>query len=180
MDLDGVCYDFIDATYQMVAGIDSPKWHPTEARSWEFYEDWGMSRKEFLAVCNLAVEAGLMFWRGEPLDNAPAELARLRAAGHSVHILTDRSFGFEAASSQEATASWLATYEMPYDSLTFTPDKTVVQTDYMLDDKLENYDALDAAGCQVYLRNRRWNEMPGDNRRRVDSLGEFVDIVLSR
>lgn len=180
VDLDGVVYDFIDSLRQFIVlmGLDG-YWKPAPAMTWEFYKDWGMSREEFLHACNDAVEIGWMFWQGDTLDNAEGELQRLADAGHTLHILTDRSFGWTPGISKMATCDWLENQAIPYHSITFTADKTCVPTDYMIDDKLENYDALDAAGCQVYLRNRPWNQVEGDNRRRVDSLSEFVDIVLS-
>jgi hypothetical protein len=47
----------------------------------------------------------------------------------------------------------------------------------MIEDKLENYDALNAAGTRTYLINRAWNKVPGDNRRRIDELAEYVQAI---
>jgi hypothetical protein len=51
-----------------------------------------------------------------------------------------------------------------------------------VEDKLENYDALDAAGVEVYLINRKWNfvDGDGDNRRRIRHVGQYADIVQQR
>lgn len=68
---------------------------------------------------------------------------------------------------------------VPYSWLTFSRDKTRVRCDYFIDDSLRNYDELDAAGVRVFLQNRPWNHIPeGDDRRRVDSVAEYVDIVI--
>ena len=173
IDLDGVCYDFADSLRTFLEGTHRK--YPNPIR-WEFYEDWGYSLEEFLDLCHDGVDAGVIFSHGEPFPGTRDALLRLRAAGHSLHVITDRSFG-KGGGSEAATRVWLDTHKIPFDSLTFSPDKTIVRTDYMIEDKLSNYDALRAAGCEVYLLDRPWNHDDG-TRLRVHSLDQFANEVI--
>jgi 5'(3')-deoxyribonucleotidase len=176
VDLDGVCYDFQGslAAYLENAGLEYDT--AIAPSRWEFYLDWGMTMEEFIKHCHDGVDAKFVFNVGKPLDSAESAIKNLRDMGHSVHIITDRSFGKIPAISEDTTREWLNRHHIEYDSLTFSPDKTCVKTDVFIEDKLENYDALDAADVEVYLVNRPWNKRD-DNRRRVKDIQEFVSIV---
>lgn len=182
-DLDGVCYNFADSfkRYLVYAGIRKPEdFPPGETHRWNFYEDWGFTIEEFLKHCHDGADKGFIF-TGPTRDGAVEAMNTLHERGHEIHIVTDRSFGSRPEISQLNTLDWLANHGFKYHSVTFSADKTVVSTDFFIEDKLENYDALDARGTQVYLINRPWNtHVLPDNRRRVDTLDQFVDIVLDR
>lgn len=179
-DLDGVEYDFAESVRRTVKhfGMDSKfRLCEGEPASWYFYRGWGMSDKEFVDLCHKGADAGLIF--SGPRRNGGLEaMRRVRNAGHEVHIVTDRSFGSHPAVSEKITRLFLEEHGYEYDSLTFSADKTIVRTDFFIEDKLQNYDALDAVGTDVYLVNRPWN-LEADNRRRVNDLSEFADIVCS-
>lgn len=179
IDLDGVCYDFAASfrQYLIHAGVRFRHQCP-DATRWEFYEDWGFTLDQFLTHCHRGVEAGVIFTHGDPYPNTRAAFDLIRSAGHSIHIVTDRSFGRNGAS-EAATRAWLDSHGLRFDSLTFTPDKTVVRLDAMVDDKLANYDALDAAGVDVRLLTRPWNQTDGCTRRRVLDLLHFAEVVAA-
>ena len=46
----------------------------------------------------------------------------------------------------------------------------------MIEDNLDNYDALDAAGVHVVLYDRPWNQDRG-RRRRVYSLTQYKQVI---
>lgn len=175
IDLDGVVYDFAASyrAYLCESGISVEENCPPTTR-WEFYEDWGFSVEEFIQHCNDGVDAGIIFRRGKPFPGAREAFDLLRAAGHTLHIVTDRSFG---KSSEYNTRGWLDEYGLKFDSLTFTRDKTCVRLDTMVDDKIENYDALDEEGVAVYLLTRPWNERE-DTRHRVSDILEYAELIV--
>jgi len=180
IDLDGVCYNFSASVERYLFLRQSHRFPgpfipPTR---WEFYEDWGLSLVEFLEICHSGVDAGIIFSDGAPYPGVQDAFAMIKANGHSIHIVTDRSFGSQGAS-EAATRAWLDRYSLPFDSLTFTADKTAVRLDYMVDDKLANYDALDAAGVDVRLLKRAWNQ-DDQPRRRVLNLLHFAEVVGAR
>lgn len=172
-DLDGVEYDFAESVRRAVQyfGMDLPLCEG-EPDDWYFYRAWGLSDSDFVDLCNRGADAGIIF-AGNRRPGGREAMARVRAAGHSIHIITDRAFGSHPSISEKTTRLFLEEHGYEYDSLTFSADKTVVPTDYFIEDKIGNYDALDSVGTRVFLINRPWN-MLSDNRRRVNSLDEFA------
>lgn len=174
IDLDGVCYDFAHSLRMYLDSLGGLPDYPDPVR-WEFYEDWGLDLTGFLQLCHDGVDAGVIFSYGEPHPGTAEAFAKIKAAGHTIHIVTDRSFG-KAGASEGATRAWLDIHELPFDSLTFSADKTVVNLDYMVDDKPENYAALKAAGVQVYLMDRPWNHHV-IGAARVYTLNQFAEVI---
>ena len=178
VDLDGVCYDFTASLrHYLVTHRGRDEATMLSHNSWDFFEDWGLTLDEFLTEFAAGVDAGVVFTHGGPYPGTVEALGRLASAGHSIHIITDRTVG-SPGRSEAATVAWLKRHGVPYKSLTFCSDKTVLRTDYMIEDKLQNYDALEAAGCTAVLIDQPWNQVDGDTRRRVANLHEFADLVL--
>ena len=177
IDLDGVCYDFANSLREYLVYYGIRQWHecPPTTR-WEFYEDWGFTLDEFLEHCNEGVYRGFVFTIGAPYLGTAEALGNLWDRGHSLHVITDRPFGRDGVTSEGATRSWLNRHHLPFDSLHFTSNKAMVRVDYMIDDKIENYDALDDFGSKTYLLDRPWNQDDG-TRRRVKTLAEFAAVV---
>lgn len=174
-DLDGVVYDFRKAhsDFEVSRGNE----HCTLENAfdhWDYFEGWGQTVDDWLKSYAEGVDAGHVLWRGDPLPGAAQTMKMLAADGHTIHIVTDRSIGREP---QRATMSWLDEHGFVYHSLTFSRDKTSVPTDIFIEDRLENADALNAAGTLCYLINRPWNQAGADHRPRVDTLEEFYDAV---
>lgn len=179
VDLDGVLYDFGTAfrEFLVMNYAWSRAWCPKPVR-WEFYEDWGISLVGFLNLCNRAADQGALW--GQNLmggRGAVEHLCRLRDSGHSIHIITNRSFGTHPGRSQSATADWLRAWGVPYDTLTFSADKTIIKTDFMIDDNVDNFWALRASGCRAVVMDQQWNQELREAER-VSSIYEFVELVL--
>lgn len=178
VDLDGVLFDFAGSLRRYLISIGRDDSTLCATKTWHFYEDWGYTLEEFIAHCDAGVDAGYVF-SGPARSRAAQSVQMLKDAGHSIHIITDRAFGSPGAS-QLATRIWLANHSIPYDTLDFSADKTIVPTDLFIEDKLENYDALDATPCQPWLVNRAWNHVPGgDDRRRLPDVYEFAQMVTT-
>ena len=176
LDLDGCFYDFAAALrhYLVICHGYTPEELP-DATRWEFYLDWGLSLEEFLTLCHQG--ADFIFTTGHVMPGAREAAFDLYEAGFELHVITDRSFGTPGVS-RRATERWLVREFIPHHSLTIAADKTAIWTDYMVDDRPENYDALAAAGTQVYLLDRPWNRhhhVP----RRVHSMAEFAAAVIA-
>lgn len=174
-DLDGVIYPFdvMVKEYLRFTGVDVSTFGP--AQHWHFYRDWGYSDAEFVDFCNQGVDAGFLFAVGDLFDDAADAWRRIKNAGNSIHVVTDRGFG-APGNSERNTRKCLADNGLEFDSITFTSDKTSVPVDVFIEDKLENYDALEAAGVPAFLITRPWNYQE-DDRRRVSGMAEFADII---
>lgn len=178
-DIDGPGYGFVDAFYGYAKQVGAvPNDYVPVFGSYNFYEGHGMTREEFIQLCHDGVDAGEVFWKGTPEPGYFEAMAKLAKAGHSNHIVTARGFGSPGAAAR-ATAQWLIDHGAVFHSLTLADDKTSVPTDAFIEDHLGNYDALEAAGCMVYLIDKPWNQVEGDSRRRVSSPLEFAERILA-
>ncbi|PZR55244.1 hypothetical protein DNL40_02415 [Xylanimonas oleitrophica] len=180
IDLDGVCYDFAASVREHIirsAGRDPGRLgrHYPDPTRWEFYEDWDLTLPEFLDVCHEGVRAGVIFTHGAPFEGVPEAFDRIRAAGHTIHIVTDRRFGGPGLA-EAATLRWLDAHALPFDTITFAADKTIARLDVMVDDKPANYHALNAAGVATYLLTRPWNAHVEDAHR-VRDLLHYAEVI---
>lgn len=179
-DLDGVLYDFrrvfseyLQSKGQLECGLDSA------SSGWDFFEGWGMTSQKFLEMYRQGVDEGYVLTVGQPLPGVVAEIGRLKEAGHSVHIVTDRFVASDPNRPAKVTNDWLIANGIQFDSLTLSGDKTVASTDFFIDDKYENYVARVRAGMSCHLLDRPWNrKQESCQANRVRSVSEFVDIVL--
>lgn len=174
IDLDGVAYDFAASLKAYLESLGGLRDYP-EPKRWEFYEDWGFDLHGFLRLCHDGVDAGIIFTHGDPYPNTREAFDRIKAAGHTIHIVTDRSFGTNGAS-EAATRAWLDRHELPFDSLTFTSDKTIVKLDRMVDDKPQNVEDLSCAGVETYMLTRSWNRDYPYTARVLDLL-HYAEVV---
>ena len=182
-DLDGVLYDFGNSVRRYLDSIGTPygfKDDAAEPHHWDFYEYWGMDRKQFTQLCHDGVDAGYIF-QGGIRPNAVSAVERVARLGHDVIIITDRQFGTVPQNSHNATNEWLAQHGIEYDELVFSADKTAVQTDVFVEDKLENYDNLVANNTSCFLINRPWNHDPemgiNDGRLRISDIKDYAEMI---
>jgi hypothetical protein len=185
IDLDGVGYDFSGSVYRYLKQIDHElvAGVPTAPESvrWEFYEDWGLNLHEFLEHVNAGVDHGVIF-TGPARPGFIEGLQMLKSAGHTIVIVTDRRSG-TGDNAKKNTFDWLAEHNIPYDELHFDSDKTAYECEFFIEDKPENYLALDKVGCEVYLVDRPWNSEFAENEpgvRRVDGVRDFARVVNDR
>jgi hypothetical protein len=177
IDLDGVLFNFSESLYRYLKDVHpdkAPRYYTEDGMRWNFFEDWGLSLAEFLEHCNAAADARYLF-AGPTRPWAKDALEYLAVRGHSLHIVTDRRFGTTPKVSEDITREWLYQHGIPYDSLTFSADKTVVPTDVFIEDKPANYDALWHAGTKCYMVTRPWNQdHPVPDVYRVSNVSEFA------
>lgn len=156
---------------------------PTKTPIWNFYEEWqnedgsNWTFAQFKELVDWGVDHGYIFsghWRVNALES----LKRIAEMGHEIIIITDRAWGSDPKNSERATIDAFARAGIEYDELWFSRDKTCTYVDMMVEDKLENYDALVANGTPTWLINRPWNQVEGgDARNRIDDISEYADAV---
>lgn len=178
IDLDGVCFDFNENLRFWLETIKGYKLKYGPSVRWEFYEDWGLTLDEFLRECNRAADAGHLFRHGPVINDAKAQLQRLRDAGHTIVLITDRSFGSNNVS-QENTRQWLFDTELPWDEIHFTANKAEVDVDFHIDDRFKNVVEMAQTGIDAWLLSAPWN-LGYTLAKRADSLQTFVSYVLAR
>ena len=180
-DVDGVGFNFGDSCHRYLKHIGQGHlWKSGENPDpyWDWYKDWGWTDQDFIDFCNAGADAGFIF-SGPVRKGYKEAIEAVARAGHEIVIVTDRSFGAHPGVSQRLTVEWLEQHGIEYDQLVFSRDKTVVHTDVFIDDKIENYDALERAGTNAFLLNRPWNKpKEPDFRKRVDSVTTYADYIL--
>lgn len=179
-DLDGVAHVFGDSVHNHL--LHTGRGHlwksgPTPDPYWDWYKDWGWTSKQFVDFCHEAADCGCLF-NGPVREGWVEMMNKIAEDGHYVVIITDRAFGSSPEVSQKITVEWLRQHCIYYDELIFSADKTCRWTDFYIDDKIENYDALTRAGTKAFLLNRPWNKITGgDARNRIDKLSEYTDAI---
>lgn len=196
IDLDGVVYNFGEAWENYVKrnwnqakeGEFAPMWAhalykrfpvqlPARGKTWDFYEEYGLDWDGFEEICHDGVDEGYIFRVGKPFEGAKYVLEKLQDEGHSIHIITHRFFGSLSHSSTEA---WLNNNEIPFDTLTFAKDKSIVGVDLLLDDLDKNLDAM-PIGTILVMMGRVYNRnMMKDSYLRVSTWPEFYQLVHRR
>lgn len=173
-DVDGVLYNWHDSVRKHLGLTVEQAPNPT---AWHFHETWGLTSEQFGEAVVGGIEAGVIFTYGEPMPGAVKAFKRLREAGHTIHIVTDcGSFG-PSGVAQGARIKWLQDHGMHFDTITFGRDKAVVDVDWFLDDKPENYEAMRMRGTASFLLDQPWNQSH-DAPDRLYSLEEYVDLIL--
>lgn len=178
LDSDGVIYNFTQVYNSHLIELGHKLEPEAEAETWDYFTKYGYTSEDFLSHMDDLVDAKRLFWEGELYEpDIPEKIDQLRAAGHTIHIVTNR-FSGKVECAEEATRHWFKSKKINYDSLTFSKDKTVVPTDIFLEDNLKNFEAIWMAGSLCYLVNRPYNQTGEDEAFRVDTFAEFANLWL--
>lgn len=146
--MDGVIYPFADVYFEWLveaygadpATLRKPTGYYLEVPKWDFYK-----------CCQESVAAKFLYSRGEPLPGAVETIKLLKSEGHEIHFITARLIEQFGPLTEQNTYEWLKDRDIPWDTVTFSHDKTVVPVDIFLDDKIENVDAVLATGTDAWL-----------------------------
>lgn len=173
LDLDGCIYDF---DLQMRLWLKQNGYGdlnpPTK---WKCYEDWGMTFEVWFKEFEDSINSGFMFVEGEPIEGSLEVLTKLKEDGHQLHIVTHRVFGHRSVHN---TMDWIQRVGLPFDTLTFAKDKTIVRTDFFIEDRLENYFELRRAGVDAVVFDQPWNQY-WDKDENYEAIVPMYDRVFS-
>jgi hypothetical protein len=180
LDSDGVIDNFGVGVHQTLEarGLEHLwKSGPRLESYWNFYEDWDWTFAQFKELVDWGVDEGIIF-SGHFRDGAIEAVQKIKSLGHEVIIITDRAWGTDPMNSQRNTLKGFEKFGIVYDEIHFTRDKTSVYVDTMVEDKLDNYDALVANGTPTWLINRPWNKVSGgDSRNRIDCVMDYAYAI---
>lgn len=179
-DIDDVLYPCVEEIRQYLGthvgyNIEDLVDPPT----WDLHEHWGIGSAELWEIVGRGVNCGYIFSESAPYPGVEEGMRALKEDGHSIHLVTARCAG-RPGEAEAQTAAWLNDWNLPYDSLTFSADKTVIASDYALDDKIENFEALSGwVTDQAFLMDQPWNR-GHVTKNRVHNFTEFVEAVRER
>ena len=181
IDIDGVLYPFPEV-FTPYASVRLGRDLALDTTRWEFYEEWGVDYDGFVELVTQGVNERQLWWEGAPYADVPDAIARLRAGGHRLHLVTARDItGAEAA--MAATNHWLALHDLVVESVNLAQDKPTVLAELGLDpsscvavdDGPQHVAAWEGAGVFAVVLDR-WGTYRGDHRHVAD-LGAFADVV---
>jgi uncharacterized HAD superfamily protein len=185
-DVDGVGHVFGDTVHNALkARGEGHLWKsgPTPKPYWDFFKDWkkedgtNWTYADFKELCDWAADQGILF-DGPLREGYKESIEAVAKMGHQIIIHTDRPFGSSPEVCQKITIEWFAKHGIEYDELWFGPDKTTSNGDFIIEDRLENYDMCVEAGMKAFLLNRPWNEVEGgDARNRINEISEFTEAI---
>jgi hypothetical protein len=134
LDVDEVLYPFVDSLRQYLVGIRgySATSLPVP-QEWKFYNTWGLTEKEFNALCHEAADEGWLFSQA-PLDGVIPLLEWTRSTGVEVHLITSRLHGPDPLAQ---TLDWVDMWSIPCDYVHVTDNKHLIDIDTILDDRIE-------------------------------------------
>lgn len=171
VDLDGVTYDYVSALRNRFASYGKPVDSMPDPHCWNIWECWGMEKDDWVKAADRAAVEGV-FHQGTACDGAIEALCKLKKVGHTIHIVTHR----ELPHAQTSTIGWLNSQGIPYDTLTFSKEKTGFPVDVFIEDNIDNARAVEASGVPCFLLTRPWNK-DAEDCRRVDTWEDFIAII---
>jgi hypothetical protein len=185
VDIDDVLFPLIDSIHDLA---QERGYHDGSrpAEVWKGWEQYGIPEDVYWDLwADFALADG--YRTKAPLPGAAEALRKLHFEGHRIHLVTARGFLARAEEIRAWTPEWLEEFAIPYDTLSFTHDKSGAQIelgvnfDFAFDDSPKNFQGLLDSGVNAYLVNHPHNL--GDETipvlRRVDSIAQGVDIVLA-
>jgi deoxypyrimidine-specific 5' nucleotidase type C protein (NT5C) len=155
IDLDGCGYNVVAAHRKSCVYRGVPVEQLPEVTQWNYWNDWNMTFEEWKESADAAVDLHGCFATGVPMTGFVEALATFKHEGHTVHIVTNRTWGEYPVS---ATEEWLKTYKVPFDSLTFAADKTLIPCHIFVEDNVDNLAALRSAGVVAIAYDQLWNQ----------------------
>lgn len=156
IDLDGVCYEWDKtARYLMRAyrgySADGPM--GTDSKHWDYIQE-NVSEQDWEWLWSEGVQLGL-FRYGHLVQGAVIGLRRL-AEFAELTAVTHRP-----SQAVRDTMAWLSLMDLPWSNvvlLTNGEPKSVVDAEYLIDDKPQNIEEWEAAGRTGLLFDRPWND----------------------
>lgn len=180
IDLDGPLYPFGECLWEWCVTQGLKEGEMPVTTTWNFFkDDWGHDLDWYMEHCTAAAAAGHLFYSQEPHPGAIEGMNALRERGHTLHIMTYRMF----SGAVNNTERWLVKHNVPFDSLSFTKDKTLIPVEVMIEDNVDNANSLAEAGVIPVIVDRPWNKEWDGPRVGYDTEGtendwpQFVEIV---
>ena len=177
-DLDGVCYDFTGAFRRLLEnnfGYES-SFFP-ETITWDHYQNhWGLLPDDFYGFCKQGAAFHSFYSGGDVIPGAVEAMRSISERGGRNIVISAREWAVSDGV-YEITENWLRDNGFLFDELYLSHDKTLVPTDFFIEDNPHNVDMLRRSGSKAYLYSQPWNIHETDVFR-IDTHEEFVDRIL--
>jgi hypothetical protein len=160
IDIDGVCYDFIDALRLYInESSGKPLEEMPEAQVWDFFEEqWGINANRYIKFVVDGVLDGKIFWQGKIYPGCLEVIRTLKQMGHEIIFITARKFHTIEAICALATISWIEQNNLPYDKIIVSNDKTGYDLDLLIDDSPNQIENHVLHGEHAVIFDQPWNQ----------------------
>jgi hypothetical protein len=184
-DMDGVTHEYRVGYWNTLRRMGHPVGAtepPTfdENPTWDTHAEYGITDDDDIAIIRIGSDMGTLFGSAPPIKGSRDAMNLLYDAGHRITIITARDNATIPGRDHEVTEGWLRRWGFRYDTLRIDVDKTVIPTDVFIEDRVRNYDALEAAGSRPFLITYPYNDEPDARRRVVDAWHFARSIVGTR
>ena len=113
--------------------------------------------------------ANNLFYEAPPYPGAIEFVKDLKKDGYNISIVTH-----QLKETERYTLGWITEHHMPYDSIHFSKDKSMVKGKLLIDDCVDNLEKCVNNSLVVCL-NQPWNQdWKGDRVNSYDELGTYV------
>ena len=192
LDLDGVAFDFVSSIRRHIVN----KHHRDadelpDAERWAFYEDWGYTRDEFLALMHEAATERTLWVDAPPFADATLGWMALYEYCRVVAI-THRAPGGDVALGTELTLAWMNRNGLKVDVLDVVSERSLKvdsaleaikyykpRSTYGIEDYVPNAEAwAEIPEVRSYILDRPYNHDIESDLPRVASLDNFAKHVM--
>lgn len=132
LDVDGVLYP-LPELFTPYAAERLGRELALDTTDWEFYHQWGLGYDDFVDLLGRGVRERRLWWCGEPYPDVVGAVHRMQALGHRIHVVTARDVAGIEAEAYDATAHWLASFDLQVDTINLAQRKPTVITKLGLD-----------------------------------------------
>jgi len=161
LDLDGVCYKFVDALrFYIYESTGRALDEMPPATRWEFYEDWGYSLAEYKQIVAAGVKDSDLFWRGQMYDGCKEAVDYLyHIRQDHIVLITSRFTPAQPKLAYEATYYWVNNVAgLPYNDLILSDDKFGYGFDVLFDDAPYQFEKNKKSGeNNMVVFDQPWN-----------------------
>jgi FMN phosphatase YigB (HAD superfamily) len=186
LDVDGVLYP-LPELFTPYAAERLGRSLELDTTNWEFYVEWGLGYDDFVDLLGEGVRERRLWWAGSPYPDVTAAVARIRAGGHRIHIVTARDVRGIEAEAFDATVHWLDRHGIEVETVNLAQDKTTVverlgldpRTCVAIDDGphyIESFNSIGVYGIVV----DRWGSYRGEHPCAADLAGVAETLAAWR
>ena len=155
LDLDGVTANFHQRYIDEINDRHDSHLTLNDWKVWDLTNVPWITPEEFNETIKYVNESGA-FRHLEPIRGALRGIERLRREGHSIHVITYRTFQARAD-----TVPWLDYHGVDFETLSFSKEKgelcRSLSIDYMVDDVQGICEDVIKNGSKAILFDRPWN-----------------------
>lgn len=167
-DVDGVLYP-LPELFTPYAAARLGRDLRLDTTNWEFYTDWGLGYDDFVELLGEGVRERKLWWTGSPYPDAGPAIAKIRAGGHHLHVVTARDVRGIEVEALDATRHWLERHGLDADTITLAQDKTEAigrlgldpATCLAIDDGPHHIEAFESVGVAGIVLDR-WGSYRGE------------------